>query len=205
MEDLGFFVKDCLAAMDNGNCDTLLQLSAAAIHGLVDGISAVITERNEDNEAYIKAALSVLPHQLLRILPCYFSVYPQRHWERLDYTFSIEEIENIGRHNKALCDLYRRQPDVEISIESFDKGVAYQDDWNGLHNTYPLLERFVGGLAIIFPDTSTVESNFLVVKYEKPGTACVYINSKVGIVGSLLVVQPDAIREANHQLSDPAR
>ena len=30
------------------------------------------------------------------------------------------------------------------------------------------------------------------------------INSKVGIVGSLLVVQPGAIREANHQLSDPA-
>ena len=49
MEDLGFFVKDCLAAMDNGNCDTLLQLSEATILVLVDGISAVVVERNEDN------------------------------------------------------------------------------------------------------------------------------------------------------------
>ena len=62
MEDLGFFFKDSLAAMDNRNCDTLLKLSAAAILGLVDGISAVVVEQSEDNEAYIDAAPNVLPH-----------------------------------------------------------------------------------------------------------------------------------------------
>ena len=81
--------------MDNGNCDTMLQLSAAAILGLVDGISAIVAERNEDNEAYIDDTPSVLPNQLVRILPRDFSVYLQIHWERLDYTFRIEEIENI--------------------------------------------------------------------------------------------------------------
>ena len=167
MEDLGLFVKDRLAAMDSGNRDTLLQLSAAAILGLVDGISAVVAERNEDNEAYIDASPGVLPHQLVRILPRDFSVYLQCHRERLDYTFSIEEIENIGRQHKALCDAYRRQPELKSSIDSFDDGAAYRDAWNGLHNTYPLLERFVGGLATIFPGTSTVESDFSVVKYEK--------------------------------------
>ena len=102
MEDLGFFVKDCLAAMDNSNRDTMLQLSAAAILGLVDGISAVISYRNKYNEAYIDATPSVLPHQLVRVLPRNSSVYLQRHWERLDYTFSIEEIDNIGRQHKSL-------------------------------------------------------------------------------------------------------
>ena len=106
MEDLGLFVKDRLAAMNNGNRDTLFQLSVAAILGLVDGISAVVAERNEDNEAYIDTAASVLPHQLVRILPHDFSVYLQRHRKRLDYTFSIEEIENIERQHKALYDLY---------------------------------------------------------------------------------------------------
>lgn len=167
MEDLGFFVKDRLAAMDDGSRDTLLRLSATAILGLVDGISAVVAERTEDNEAYLDAAPAVLPHQLVRILPRDFSVYLQRHRERLDYTFSIEEIENIGRQHKALCEAYRHQPDVKSSIDSFNDGAAYRDAWNGLHNTYPLLERFVGGLATIFPGTSTVESDFSVVKYEK--------------------------------------
>ncbi len=108
-----------------------------------------------------------LPHQLVRILPRDFCVYLQRHRERLDYTFSNEEIENIGRQHKALCDSYRRQPNVKSSIDNFDDSAAYRDAWIGLHNTYLLLEKFVGGLATIFPDTSTVESDFSVVKYEK--------------------------------------
>ena len=167
MEDLGFFVKYRLAAINNGNCDTMLQLSAAAILRLVDGISAVVAERKQDNEAYIDADTSVLLHQLVCIPPRDFSAYLQRQREHLDYTFSIEEIENIGRQHKYLCDLYRRQPDVNRSIDSFDEGAAYMDAWNGLQNTDLFLERFVGGLATIFPGTSTVERDFLVIKYEK--------------------------------------
>ena len=146
--------------MENGNCDTLLQFSAAAVLGLVDGINAVVAERNKDNEAYIEAAPSVLPHQLVRIMPHDFSVYLHHHRERLDYTFSIEEIENIGRQHKALCDLYRRQPDVKGSIDSFDEGAAYRDAWNGLHNTYLFLERFVGGLATISPEHPPLRATF---------------------------------------------
>jgi len=167
MEDLGMFVKDCLSAMDSGHRETLLRLSASAILKLVDGIIAVVAERTEDNEAYINAAPDVLPHQLVRILPRDFCVYLQHHRECLDYTFNNEEIENIGRQHKALCDSYRRQRDVKSSIDSFDDSAAYCDAWIGLDNMYPLLEKFVGGLATIFPGTSTVESNFSVVKYEK--------------------------------------
>jgi hypothetical protein len=50
MEDLGMFVKDRLSIMDSGHRETLLRLSASAILELVDGITAVIAERTEDNE-----------------------------------------------------------------------------------------------------------------------------------------------------------
>ena len=102
MEDLGFFVRYRLAATDNGNCYTLLQLSAASILGLVYRISAVVAEGNRDNGAYIDTDTIFLPHQLVRILPRDFSVYMQRHRERLDYTFSIEDIENIGSQEQGL-------------------------------------------------------------------------------------------------------
>jgi hypothetical protein len=160
------FVKDRLSAMDSGHRETLLRLSASAILELVEGNTAVVAERTEDNEAYIGAAPDVLPHQL-RILPRDFCVYLQRHRERLDYTFSNEEIETIGRQYKALYDSYHRRPDVKSSIDSFDDSAAYRDAWTGLQNTYPLLERFVGVLATIFPGTMSVESDFSVVKYEK--------------------------------------
>jgi hypothetical protein len=107
------------------------------------------------------------PISLSAFCPATFCVYQQRHRERLDCTFSNEEIETIGRQHKALYDSYDRQPDVKSFIDSFDDSAAYREAWIGLQNTNPLLERFVGGLATIFPGTSTVESNFSVVKYEK--------------------------------------
>jgi hypothetical protein len=102
MEDLGMFVKDRLFTMDSGHRETHLRLSASAILELVDGITAVVAVRTEDNEASIDAAPDVLPHQLVRILPRDFCVYLQRHRERLDYTFSNEEIETIGASTR-LC------------------------------------------------------------------------------------------------------
>lgn len=167
MKDLGMFVQDRLNTMDSGHRETLLRSSASAILELVDGITAVVAERSEDNEAYIDAAPDVLPHQLVRILPRDFCVYLQRHRERLEYTFSSENIETIGRQHKALCDSYHRQPELKSSIDSFDDSATYSDAWTGLQETYPLLEKFAGGLATIFPGTSTVESDFSVVKYEK--------------------------------------
>jgi hypothetical protein len=167
MEDLDMLVKDRLSAMDSGHCETLLRLSAPAILELVDGFTAVVAERTEDNEAYVDAAPDVLPHQLVCILPRDSCVYLKRHRERLHLTFSNEEIETIGRQHKALYDSYHRQPDVKSSIDSFDDSAAYLEAWISLQNTYPLLERFGGGLAAIFPGTSTVESDFSVVKYEK--------------------------------------
>lgn len=167
MEDLGGFVKDRLAAMDDGNRDNLLRVSASAILGLVDGISAVVAERTGDNEAYINAAPAVLPHQLVRVLPRDFSTSLQRHRERLEYTFSAVQVESIGREHKALCDSYCREPAVKSSIDSFHDGTSFHDAWAGCRSRYPFLARFAGGLATIFPGTSTVESDFSVTKYEK--------------------------------------
>ena len=70
IEDLGLFVKDRLAAMDSGNRDILLQLSAATILGLVDYIRSAVVDRND----YIDAAPSVIPHHLVHILPHDFCV-----------------------------------------------------------------------------------------------------------------------------------
>ena len=167
IEDMGMFAKDRLEAMNSDNRDMLLRSTTLAILELVDGISAIVAERTEGNECYLDAAPDVLPHQLVRVLPRHFCTYLQRHRQRLEHTFSAEKIEQIGRQHKTLCDSYNRQPDVKNSIDSFDDASSFHDAWIGFHNAYPLLQRFAGGLATIFPGTSTVESDFSVVKYEK--------------------------------------
>ena len=55
--------------MYSGSCDTLLQFSVAIILVLVDGISAIVVERNEDNKAYINSSAGVLPHHISAFYP----------------------------------------------------------------------------------------------------------------------------------------
>jgi hypothetical protein len=81
-------------------------------------------------------------------------------FRRYDYTFSNEAIETIGRQHKALYASYHRQPDVKSSLDSFDDSAAYRDAWIGLQNTYPLLERFVAGLAPSFPVHPLLRATF---------------------------------------------
>ena len=92
MEDLGLFVKDILAVMDIKNRVMVLQFSVDTILRLVDGISDVVGERKEYNEAYIDYDPGVIPHHLFHILSRDLYVYLQRCLERIGYTFSIEEI-----------------------------------------------------------------------------------------------------------------
>ena len=167
MEDLGAFVKDRLTAMNGVNRENLLQLLASALVGLVDSISEVVAERTKDNQAYLNAAPAVLPHQLVKILPCNFSNILQYHWQHLEYIYSAIQIEAIECKHKALCDLYNRDPNVKGSIDSLDNGDSFDAAWTGLRSTYLFLKRFVSGLASIFSSTSTIESNFLVTKFEK--------------------------------------
>lgn len=102
MEETGSFIKDFLVAMDSASSDTLLRLSAIAIFGLVNGISAIFAEQTKNSQAYLDPAPSVMPHQLVGIGLCDFSNCLQHHRKLLDFTFSIQEIEDIGRQHKAL-------------------------------------------------------------------------------------------------------
>lgn len=73
MEILGSFVKDHLTAMNGMSRKSLLRLSAIALVGLAHDISEVFAKQTEDNQAYLNAALHILPHQLAKILLRNFS------------------------------------------------------------------------------------------------------------------------------------
>lgn len=73
----------------------------------------------------------------------------------------------IERQHQEMLELYHSQTDIKRSIDNFEYHVAYRDTWIGFRYTYPLLERFAGGMENIFTWKSLVESDFSVVKYEK--------------------------------------
>ena len=44
--------------------------------------------------------------------------------------------------------------------------MGFKDSWPYTGSHFPVLRYFCGGLATVFPDTTTVESDFSIVKYD---------------------------------------
>lgn len=116
----------------------------------MDGISAFVAEWSENKETYLGTSPSVLLHLLVHILPCHFSDTLQRHQDRLNVTFSIGEADNVEGQQQALSKPYRHQSNFKSTSDRFDAIATYRDVRQGLYGTYASLERFFGGLAIIF-------------------------------------------------------
>lgn len=103
--------------------------------------------------------VKIFSHDSLNIL--------QWNQKRLHYTYRAVQIDAIELEHKALYGLYHQRPSVKGSIDSLDDGDSFDAAWTNLCSTDQLLESFVGGMESIFPGTSTVEGNFLVITYEK--------------------------------------
>lgn len=82
--------------------------------------------------------------------------------------WSESSIEQIERDHRALLCAYRNEPVFKKNIEeckldrtSFSKG------WAPANGRFHALRDFCGGLASVFPNTATVESDFSVIGWEK--------------------------------------
>ena len=59
------------------------------------------------------------------------------------------------------------EPNFRRTIHKDNQMTSFLEGWRSLNGRFTLLENFCGGLALAFPGTCTVESDFSVVKWEK--------------------------------------
>ena len=52
-------------------------------------------------------------------------------------------------------------------LSKHTQNTSFQDSWKILNGRFPLVEKFCGGIATVFPGTSQVESDFSLVKGAK--------------------------------------
>ena len=52
-------------------------------------------------------------------------------------------------------------------IQAMEDDISFEYAWSTVQHTYPLLAKFFGGLAIVFPGTNTVESDISTIGVEK--------------------------------------
>lgn len=156
--------------------NTLVSLGQFLVN-IAHGVSVLVAERGSDNAPATDDEMlpPLLPHSIATLPPREFAKILLRHEQRLLATFQEEE-----PTTKLEREFHSLREDQGI-LSGTDE--VFQRAWAPLQNKYPLLIRFFGGLASVFAGSSTVESDFSIIGYEKdPFRSCLSNFSLEGIM-----------------------
>jgi hypothetical protein len=86
---------------------------------------------------------------------------------RLDRFWSEEEIDEIEVEQRDLIKRYNNDRHIEQIINSYKHTVSFNEGWDKIDVPFNRLHQFCSGLATAFPNTTLVESDFSILKWEK--------------------------------------
>jgi hypothetical protein len=174
---------DALNATDQ---NTVIKEIASYAIMLVTGLTGVKAERDENNQPLDHNAPLVMPQQLVLVRPAKFiqEVLDKYHDRFLKF-WTFDECEEIDADHQDLVKMYRDDENMQNVIDKHDVNTLFNDAWNCV----PRFKRprtFCGGLATIFPNTTSVESDFSILKWELDAfrTALMHLSLE-GIIDAL--------------------
>ncbi len=138
---------------------------------IVANVSQVQAERDSNNNAWELEAPLVMLADLVKIHPAAFiqdvldpyRAHPSKHWFQ-------QHIDDMEKEHQQLRAVYDNEPHVAKAFDQHDENTFFNDAWDVIKGRFSGLRQFCGGLATMFPNTTVVESDFLMVKWEKDDT-----------------------------------
>ncbi|KAI9919795.1 hypothetical protein PsorP6_017383 [Peronosclerospora sorghi] len=77
-----------------------------------------------------------------------------------------EDVEEVESDPRGLVKAYNQEPSTKALTDEHMLQTNFNDAWESIGNRFTFLRRFSGGLAVAFANTTSVESNFCVLKWE---------------------------------------
>ena len=166
LEDMGNFVIDTMDDIGFAEMANVIMNIATCSVELIARIAAICVERDSSNNP-TDSMPPVLPHQLVKIRGREFSNFVRLQMDRLLARWTPQKIELIEQNFQDLRAAYEREPALKQLLDNCDSKTTFEQGWGYIHDRFDTLKTFCGGLATAFPGTSTVESDFSIVKWEK--------------------------------------
>lgn len=154
-------------ASNGAHYNMLLERIAKLFLHLVHRIYVLEPQRNENNTARVGSCPAAMPFLLAEAGAFMFSSIIMEQRDCLAISFTEKEIDSIEVQFKVFLRKYHNDEVFKGLIENTSKCETFAAAWSWLYKEYPLLVTFAGGLATTFPGTSTVESDFSVLGWEK--------------------------------------
>jgi len=112
-----------------------------------------------------------MPAYLVKIRPVAFiqdvldpyRAHFSKHW-------SQQHIDDVEKEHRQLRAVYDNELHVAKAFDQYDENTFFNDAWDVVKGRFNGLRQFCGGLATMFPNMAVVESDFLMVKWEKNDT-----------------------------------
>jgi hypothetical protein len=109
----------------------------------------------------------VLPHELVELSTADFIRKIRQHAFQLDHCYSSTQIDLIADEHKALIHAHRCEPVLKDGIDSLSSSSSFKDGWSLLGARFLNLMEYCGVVATLFLGTSTIESDFSIMHWEK--------------------------------------
>lgn len=134
---------------------------------LVHGVHILSPERNEVNGACSRTIPAVMPYLLAVAGSFNFSTAVMGQRNRPSVTFLDEGVDDLESQFKDFDSKYHNDDVFKKLVQDTSELKTFAEAWGWLYRQYPMLVAFAGGMATTFPGTSTIESNFSVIGWEK--------------------------------------
>ncbi len=109
----------------------------------------------------------VLSHELVELSIADFIRKIRQHAFRFEHCYSSTHIDLIADQHKALSHAHRCEPVLKDNIDSLSNSSSFKDGWSLLGVRFPNLMEYYGVVATLFLGTSTIESDFSILRWEK--------------------------------------
>jgi len=134
----------------------------------VDGIANIQAERDEQNHASSDIPC-VLPHELVKMSTGEFGkTIVDIHLQQLRHSWTEESIAEIEKKHRQLVIAYRVELVLKSAIDAYASIdiKSFKTAWDIVQGRFEILRDFCGGIATIFPNTASVESDFSILGWE---------------------------------------
>jgi len=110
-----------------------------------------------------------MPSDLVRLQPVMFfrDVLQLHNVHLIIANWDEDAIYEIEQQHCNLVKAYKYKPPVKTNLDQHDHKTKFIDVWEALGIRFATLRMFCGGLAMLFPNSTFVESDFSVLKWEK--------------------------------------
>src|SRR5439155_6763020 len=169
--DQGMFIQEIFT--DKLSIDQQILVSNTVgklVMQVVEGITNIQVERDKSNLPAEDQVPPVLPHELVKLKGRDFTSIVIKHLSRLKQFWTDDRISKLELQHHELLLLYQHNPSIRSELDKCDYTTFFQSGWAILEEShsseFTILRDFCRGIASVFPNTATVESDFSILGWE---------------------------------------